>query len=219
MQRLPELLVSIKRNLDQERRRGRFLLTGSANLLVMRDVSESLAGRASFLTLWPMSRREKLREGTCGIWDEFISNAEEHWIDVVKDQQAVQVAPEDERDWRKLVKQGGYPTPALELNSEIDRSIWFDGYVRTYLERDVLQLANVAKLIEFRRLASLLCHRIGQIVNQSELGRTTAIPQSTVNRYLNLLEASYQLVRIPAYTKNRVKRLIKSRNPTGAILD
>ena len=60
VQRLPELLVSIKRNLDQERRRGRFLLTGSANLLVMRDVSESLAGRASFLTLWPMSRAKNL---------------------------------------------------------------------------------------------------------------------------------------------------------------
>ncbi len=213
VQRLPELLVSIKRNLDQERRRGRFLLTGSANLLVMRDVSESLAGRASFLTLWPMSRREKLGAGTCGIWDDIVSNAEKHWIDVVNDQQAVEVAPEDKKDWRELVKHGGYPTPALELNNEIERSIWFDGYVRTYLERDVLQLANVTNLIEFRRLATLLCHRIGQVVNQSELGRTAAIPQSTVNRYLNLLEASYQLVRIPAYTRNRVKRLIKSPKP------
>ena len=210
VQRLPELLVSIKRALDQERRRGRFLLTGSANLLVMRDGSESLAGRASYRTLWPMSRRERVGVGTCGIWDDFISNEENSWIDVIEDQQQDQVTFSNEKDWLELVRSGGYPIRALELNDEIERRIWFDGYVRTYLERDVLQLANVSNLIEFRRLTTLVCHRIGQIVNQSELGRTSAIPQSTVNRYLNLLEASYQLVRLRAYTENRVKRLIKS---------
>ena len=210
VQRFPQILVNIKRILDQEHHRGRFLLTGSANLLVMRSVSESLAGRASYLTLWPMSRREKLGLGTCGIWDELVSNEVEIWIDLLTNQRQDEIVLTKNQDWHKLVKQGGYPTPALELNDEVERRIWFDGYVRTYLERDVLQLANVTNLIEFRRLVTVMCHRIGQIVNQTELGRTTAIPQSTVNRYLNLLEASYQLIRLPAYTENRVKRLIKS---------
>lgn len=210
VQRLPQVLLDIKRLVDQDRNHGRYLLTGSANLLVMRDVSESLAGRASYLTLWPMSRREQLGLGTCGMWDELISNPEKDWVDLIIEESVDEIAADNNQDWRALAKRGGYPVPALELGEEGKRSIWFDGYVRTYLERDVLQLTNISNLIDFRRLTLMACHRIGQVVNQSELGRSTSIPQPTVNRYLNLLETSYQLVRVPAYVSKRPKRLIKS---------
>jgi len=113
-------------------------------------------------------------------------------------------------DWRDLARTGGYPVPALRLASEADRAIWFDGYVRSYLERDLQDLSAVESLIEFRRLMTAVCHRIGQVANQTEIGRDLQLPQPTVRRWLNLLEASYQLIRLPAYAVNRTKRLIKS---------
>ncbi|HUF67173.1 MAG TPA: DUF4143 domain-containing protein [Longimicrobiales bacterium] len=91
-----------------------------------------------------------------------------------------------------------------------DRDIWFDGYIRTYLERDLRDLSAIDNLIDFRRLMRAVCLRLGQLVNQTELGRDTQLPQPTVRRWLNLLETSYQLVRLPAFSVNRTKRLIKT---------
>lgn len=113
-------------------------------------------------------------------------------------------------DWRALARRGGFPTPALQLANNADRRVWFDGYVRTYLERDLQDLAAIAALPDFRRLMRAACLRVGQLVNQTELGRDAALPQPTVHRWLNLLETSYLLVRLPAYAVNRTKRLIKA---------
>jgi predicted AAA+ superfamily ATPase len=109
-----------------------------------------------------------------------------------------------------LARRGGFPTPALDLATAADRRIWFDGYVRTYLERDLQDLASISTLPDFRRLMRAACLRMGQLVNQTELGRDVALPQPTVHRWLNLLETSYLLVRLPAYAVNRTKRLIKA---------
>jgi hypothetical protein len=98
----------------------------------------------------------------------------------------------------------------VHLRTARDRAVWFDGYVRTYLERDLQELSAVAALPDFRRLMRAACLRLGNLVNQTELGRDAALPQATVHRYLNLLETSYLLVRLPAYAMNRTKRLIKS---------
>jgi len=204
VQREPDLLLAVKRVIDRERRPGRFLLTGSANLLLMRKVSESLAGRASYLTLWPMTRREQRGLGRCGLWEELLATRDEAWLDLLAS------GPEEPEDWRALARRGGFPTPAVHLKRAADRQIWFDGYVRTYLERDLQDLSAVAALPDFRRLMRAACLRLGQLVNQTELGRDVALPQPTVRRYLNLLETSYLLVRLPAYTVNRTKRLIKS---------
>ncbi len=205
VQREPDLLNAVKRAIDRRRDPGRFLLTGSANLLLMQRVSESLAGRASYLTLWPMTRREQAGVGQCGIWDELIAAPDEEWPDIIRVQ-----TPELEEDWRALARRGGFPTPALELGSEGDRAVWFDGYVRTYLERDLQVLSSIAALPDFRRLMRASCLRMGQLVNQTDLGRDVALSQPTVHRYLNLLETSYLLVRLPAYAVNRTKRLIKA---------
>ena len=204
VQREPDLLNAVKRSIDGRREPGRFLLTGSANLLLMRQVSESLAGRASYLTLWPMTRREQMSQAACGLWDSLLATPESDWIDVINER------PGHSEDWRALARRGGFPTPALELNSDEDRTIWFDGYVRTYLERDLQALSSISALPDFRRLMRAACLRMGQLVNQTDLGRDVALPQPTVHRYLNLLETSYLLVRLPAYAVNRTKRLIKS---------
>lgn len=204
VQRAPTLMHAVKRAIDQRRVAGRFLLTGSANLLMMRQVSESLAGRASYLTLWPMTRREQRGEGRAGLWEELLATPEAKWLDLLASQ------PDSAEDWRALALRGGFPTPALELTRAADRAIWFDGYVRTYLERDLQDLAAIGSLPDFRRLMRAACLRIGQLTNQAELGRDVALPQPTAHRWLNLLETSYLLVRLPAYAVNRTKRLIKT---------
>lgn len=204
IQRAPDLMLAVKRAVDAKRQKGRFLLTGSANLLLMQAVSESLAGRASYLTLWPMTRREQLGLGRAGVWDELLDAADDDWPEVLSAQGA---APED---WSQLARRGGYPTPALELDSATARATWFSGYTKTYLERDLQDISSVTALPDLRRLMRATCLRLGQLVNQTELGRDVSLPQATVHRYLNLLEMSYQLVRVPAYSVNRTRRLIKT---------
>ncbi|MCY3547385.1 MAG: ATP-binding protein [Gemmatimonadetes bacterium] len=204
VQREPGLLSAVKREIDRGRQPGRFLLTGSANLLLMRRISESLAGRASYLTLWPMTRREQLGLGQCGIWEELVEVTDREWLDVVTEDGG------GREDWRPLAQRGGFPFPAVHLGTAEERAIWFDGYVRTYLERDLQTLSAIHSLPDFRRLMHAACLRIGSTVNQSELSRDIGLSQPTVHRYLNLLETSYLLLRIPAYAVNRTKRLIKS---------
>src|SRR5688500_17314211 len=131
VQREPDLLLAVKRSIDRSRRTGQFLLTGSANLLLMRTVSESLAGRASFLTLWPMTRREQRGFGRCGLWQELIQSDPLDWVERIRADEA------GEEDWRKLALRGGFPTPAVHMNTPADRAIWFDGYTRSYLDRDL----------------------------------------------------------------------------------
>lgn len=204
VQREPDLLRAVKRAIDRRRRAGQFLLTGSANLLLMRGVSESLAGRATYLTLWPMARREQQGLGRCGLWEELLTAEDREWPDLLR---ADNAEPED---WAALARRGGFPTPAVHMRTAGERAVWFEGYVRTYLERDLQTLSSIAALPDFRRLMRAACFRLGQLVNQTELARDVALAQPTVHRYLNLLETSFLLVRVPAYAVNRTKRLIKT---------
>lgn len=202
VQRVPELLLAIKRDVDRSRKPGRFLLTGSANLLMMRRVSESLAGRAVYLTLWPMTETEKQGQPNAGPWGD--------WLEAPDVQAARKLAPSTKTgDCASRVFAGGYPVPAL-AEEETERTLWFDGYVRTYLERDLQDLASISSLADFRRLMRLAAHRVGQMLNQSELARDAALSQATAHRYLNLLETSYQIVRLPAFAVSRTKRLVKT---------
>lgn len=204
VQREPQLMLAIKREIDERRAAGRFLLTGSANLLLMKSVSETLAGRASYLTLWPMTRTEQLGLARCGVWDQFFEAPPQDWLEML----GAQNLPKE--DWRALARRGGFPPAAIQMRTDRERAIWFDGYVRTYLERDLQSLSNISALPDFRRLMQAVSLRVGQLVNQTALGRDIGMAQPTVHRYLNLLETSYLLVRLPAYAVNRNKRLIKS---------
>lgn len=204
IQRAPDLLRVIKRNVDQDRRRGQFLVTGSANLALMAQVSESLAGRASYLTLWSMTRQEQLGSGRAGRWEELLATPDGSWRDLLLGK------PADRADWQSAARRGGFPEVAVHAADDRERTIWFDGYIRTYLERDLAALSSVTSLVDYRRLMRAAALRIGQVVNQTELGRDVALPQPTAHRYLNLLETSYLLLRLPAYAINKTKRLVKS---------
>lgn len=209
VQRSPDLLLAVKRAVDERRVPGRFLLTGSANLLLMQKISESLAGRAAYLTLWPLTRREQLGLGQTGAWSRLFASPDREWCALL----LAEDAPEE--DWRSLALRGGYPVPALELSDAASRSLWFDGYTRTYLERDLQDLSTVTSLVDFRRLMRAACLRLGGLVNQAELGRDVGLPQPTVHRHLSLLETSYQLVRVPPFAVNRTRRSPVPRSSTG----
>ena len=206
VQREPDLLLAVKRAVDDDRprRNGRFLLTGSANLLLMRRVSETLAGRATYVHLWPLTRRERLGRGSPGLWSDLLATPVAEWPDLVESRD------EAPADWRAEVRAGGYPTPAVALDGDEARSLWFDGYVRTYLERDLQSLTVVGNLVDFRRLMRAASHRLGGLINQADVGRDLQVPRTTVQRHLHLLETSFQVVRLSPYSVNRGKRLVKS---------
>jgi uncharacterized protein len=206
VQRAPDLLLAVKREVDMDRPRrpGRYVLTGSANLLLMEGVSESLAGRAAYLKLWPLTRSEVGGRGGTGAWSELLAVPIGEWESVVR------ARPEDRGDWRKLTAVGGLPVPAHELDIQEARSLWFDGYVETYLERDLQALSRIDSLGDFRRLIRAAALRLGTVLNQAEIARDVAISRPTAHRWLNLLETSFQIVRVEAFAVNRTKRLIKS---------
>lgn len=205
IQREPDLLLAIKRAVDANRIPGRFLLTGSANLDLMRGVSETLAGRAVYVTLWPMTRREAEGEGRAGSWDVLLDESPRRWLEAIADP-----APATRSTWQELALRGGYPLPALHLGTSSDRAAWFEGYLQTYLERDLRQLAAIDNLVAFQRLVRAVAHRSGGLMNQARLARDAGLPPTTAQRYLHLLETSYQLLRVEPYTVNRNKRLVKS---------
>ncbi|MEE4607841.1 MAG: ATP-binding protein [Desulfobacteraceae bacterium] len=206
VQRARDLLIAVKMAVDADPARtpGRFVLTGSANLLMMERISDTLAGRAAYVTLWPFSRRERLGLGSTGIWSELLETSSKDWKALLGANQG------PAEDWRTAAGLGGLPVPSHLLSGAEERALWFSGYVQTYLERDLQVLRAVENLADFRRLMRAACLRIGNLVNQTELGRDVGISQPQVHRFLNLMEASYQAVRLNAYTVTRTRRLIKA---------
>ncbi|MDH5642962.1 MAG: ATP-binding protein [Gemmatimonadota bacterium] len=216
VQRAPDLVLAVKRAVDERREPGRFVLTGSANLLLMKEVADTLAGRVVYLTLAPLSRREQLGFGEVGAWDLLFRQKPNEWLAALDNSEAP-VEP-----WEDLAKRGGYPVPAYHLTSETDRDQWFASYVRTYLERDLANLSAVEHLANLRRLMHAAALRVGNLLNQTDLARDVGLAPTTAQRYLRLLEISYQLTLVPAYSVNRTKRLTKSPkiywNDTGLAL-
>ena len=206
IQRSRDLLTAVKRAVDAgaAREPGRFVLTGSANLLMLERISETLAGRAVYVTLWPFSRRERQGLGRTGPWSELLATPFAGWRAILA------ADPGGEEDWRAAARLGGLPVPAHTLADDEARALWFSGYVQTYLERDLQALRAVENLPDFRRLMRAACLRIGGLLNQTELSRDVGIVQPQVHRFLNLMEASYQAIRLQAYAVNRTRRLIKA---------
>ena len=205
VQRAPELLLAVKRAVDEDRVPGRFLLTGSTNLELQQGISETLAGRAIYLTLWPMTAGEAAGAGRTGPWSTFLDEAPGDWLE------ALTPAVKGNRGaWREVAARGGYPDPALRMRTADDRAAWFEGYLRTYVERDLQQLAAIDNLVGFQRLVRAAALRIGSVLNRADLARDVGLPPTTAQRYLDLLETSYQLIPLPAYSVNRTKRLVKS---------
>ena len=196
-QRSPELLTAVKRVVDRARRPGRIVLSGSANFALLRGVSESLAGRALYLTLQPFTRRELSGQ-----------HSSTPFLRRFFDQRELPIQSSMQPVREKEILDGGLPPVAL--GEARRRDLWFLGYEQTYLERDVRDLAQVADLVTFRDFVRLAALRTGQILNRSDLSRDAKLPASTASRYFDLLETSFVVARLLPYLRSRTTRLIKS---------
>jgi uncharacterized protein len=198
IQRAPGLFVAIKAEVDRNRQAGRFLLTGSANVLLIPRLSESLAGRMEILTLRPFSQGE-------------LAGTPEVFIDALfaKTLPALAAVSLDWPHIAKILLTGGYP-PAVARPTLERRHAWFGSYVTTILERDVRDIANVEALRTLPRLLALLAARSASLLNFAELSRASAIPQSTLKRYFALFETTFLVQLVPAWSTNLGKRLVKS---------
>jgi len=174
----------------------RFILSGSANLALLSRVFETLAGRAAYFTLYPMTRRE-VRDKT----SQPLFLAEFIRVQTLPREAAEPVTDEE-------VLAGGLPPACLGPAEAVTE--WFRGYVQTYVERDVRQLSQIPDLVAFRTLAQRAALRSAQILVVSTLARDAKLSAATAGRYLNLLEASFLIRRLPPFLKNRSLRLIKS---------
>lgn len=196
VQRAAGIFLAIKAQVDKDRTPGRFLLTGSANILLLPQIADSLAGRMEVLALWPLSQSE--------IADHPLS-----LIDCVFQGTFADRYPYDRQDFIERMTAGGYPE-ALGRRSERRREAWFDSYLSTILLRDVRDLAQIEGLTELPRLTQLLAARSGGLLNAAELSRTSGIAQTTLKRYLTLLETLFLIRLVPAWSSNLGKRLQKS---------
>jgi len=199
VQRATELLVAVKASVDRKRTPGRFLLTGSANVLFLPRLSESLAGRMETLTLLPLSQGE-LRETR----ESFIERA---FADVFEPgaSNGASVAG----GVIEAAVRGGYPEAIARPDDE-RRGAWFGSYLTAILQRDVRDLANVEGLTEMPRLLSLLASRSAGLLNYSDLSRSISIPQTTLKRYFTLLETTFLVRTLPGWSSNTGLRLTKA---------
>lgn len=196
IQRAPELFLAIKASVDKDRSPGRFLLTGSANVLRLPQLSDSLAGRMEIIELHPLSQTEFAKQPTSLIDLFFEGNFKNSY-----------------QFNRKLfidkILAGGYPE-VIKCTSQNRRTAWFDSYLTTILQHDVKNISQIDGLTELPRLVELLAIRSGGLLNFAELSRSTAIPQTTLKRYMTLLETLFLIHQVPAWSSNLGKRLQKS---------
>jgi len=196
VQRAPELLRAIKRTVDQDRRPGRFLLTGSADLLALPRASESLAGRMEVITLLPLAHAELLRRKP-----RFLDHAFNGKLGSVGD-------PVLGPELVELIVAGGYPE--MVARTPARRQQWARDYARAVIARDVRDVAEVVRLDDMPRLMRALTHHSGQLLNFTELGGQLGLDAKTAQRYLGILEQVYLVRRVEPWFMNRLKRMIKT---------
>jgi predicted AAA+ superfamily ATPase len=200
VQRAPELLLAVKRAVDRGRVAGGILLTGSANFSLLRPVADSLAGRAVYLELSPFCKGE---------WEGCRKS-----LDLIDGLFREKLAFDDwegpRLDWRQMLCRGGFP-PALEIEDDAARGMWFGGYVQTYLERDLRQLSNVGNLGDFQMLMRLAAGRTARLLNESDLARDAGISQPTCHRHMQWLEVGCLISRLEAFHANASSGMRKAK--------
>lgn len=198
VQRAPDLLLAIKQSVDEDRRPGRFLLTGSANLLTVKTIHESLAGRVEIIPLYPLGRSEQL-----GIkHPQFMAKA---FRGAVPDT-AEALSKEKLSDW---VTAGGYPE-AMKRRSERRRQDWYRAYIKSIVERDLPEISNLAKPDQIPRVLHIAAQFAGQLTNLSEIGRSVGLDHKTADHYVRVLEQLYLIQRVQPWFRNELSRLVKT---------
>lgn len=195
VQRAPSLLLAIKKSIDEDRRPGRFLLTGSANLMAAPTVADSLAGRMETLTLLPFAQIE-------------IEGRLSNWIDRLHQGEPLRAALGEARVSDRVLK-GGYPE-VLTRDSERRRHAWAQQYLDALIQRDVRELASVDKIDALSRLLRVIALTSGQIANFSQLAAQVGLDSKTAARFVSIFEQMSLLRRLEAWSSNHLNRLVKA---------
>ena len=197
VQRAPQLLLAIKKSVDEDRRPGRFMLTGSANLMSLPTVADSLAGRMETLSLLPLSQSE-------------IGSRSANWIDSAFAGRILKVdQPALGSDLIDRVLRGGYPE-AISRATTKRRVAWARQYIDALIQRDIRDVAGIEKLDQLPRFLRALAQTAGQMCNYTQLGGHVGLDGKTVSRYVGVFEQMYLLKRIDVWARNRLNRVIKT---------
>lgn len=200
VQKAPYLLTEIKKRVDKNRVPGKYLLTGSANIELIPKLQETLAGRIAFIEMYPVS-----------LFERYSRNEKPGLIRLIEGDSLIEICS---GFYKKLnlieeIILGSYPEPMLKHDSFFSEN-WFDGYIRSYLERDIRDISNIHSLSDYQRVLSLSSFRVGGLLSYSELAKDCGINLMTVKRYLNLLFISYQYYLLQPFFRNVGKRFVKS---------
>lgn len=197
VQRAPDILRAIKKTVDEDRRPGRFLLTGSANIFTLPTVSESLAGRMEIVGLLPLSHAE-IR----GVKPAFLARA---FAGKIGKPSEVMIG----HDLVRSVVIGGYPE-MVQRKAPKRRQMWARDYVKTIVQRDVRDVAEVEKLDQMPRLLRVLAHHSGQLTNFSEIGGQIGLDDKTTRKYVAIMEELFLVRRLEPWFRNQLKRIVKT---------
>lgn len=197
IQRAPELLRAIKLSIDENRKPGRFLLTGSANLLALPQIGDSLAGRMEILTLYPLSLAEIQRRQ-----NHFIKSAlEQSWPN-----QTIHLEQSEVISW---VLKGGYPEMLTRPTFD-RRNAWAKSYVKAIVERDVKDISSIEKLVEMPRLLEVLAQQSGKLTNFTQIGGQLHLDTKTAQKYVGLLETLFLVHQLRPWHDNTLSRIVKT---------
>ncbi|MCB0825590.1 MAG: ATP-binding protein [Armatimonadetes bacterium] len=188
VQRAPQISRSIKAAVDKNRKPGMFVLTGSANVLVLPKLSDSLAGRMEVVPLWPFSVGERR-----GLREDFAAKAFNN-----EPLTSLEFDPEED------ILKGGFPEP-ISRDSARRRSAWFEQYLKALIERDIRDLSDVEGLRQIPRLLRTLAESTYEVLNIAALSRATGVPASSLTRYLSLLEGVFLTRTFPAWTSTEAR--------------
>lgn len=199
IQKVPEVLEGIKIDIDTQRVNGNFLLTGSANVLDMKKAKDTLAGRIIEIPMYPLSQKE------------LHNKADENIIDILftKGVKGLTSVKKSYSETLEAILNGGYPE-ILKIDSPRGKSLWFNAYISTYVERDIRDVGELRDISAFIRFYNIIAPRSCGLVNKSDLASDANLSEATVNNYLSMLEMIYQISLLHPYASNVSKRFIKS---------
>ena len=198
IQRVPALLGAIKMSVDRDRRAGRFLLTGSANLLLLPAVSESLAGRMEVVRLYPLTEAEKAREP-----GRFVER-----LLAGSFRPRVHAGQPDPGDLVRRLLQGGYPEARRRTGARLRQ--WHRDYIDALIQRDARDIANLRNLDHLGTLLTLLALQTAQLLNVTAAAKHVGIRRETAENHLSALERLFLVRRLPAWHRNDARRLVKA---------
>ncbi len=197
VQRAPGLFLSIKKLVDDNRNGVRYILTGSADVMTLPKIADSLAGRIEIHSLWPLSvgeiqgKKSRFMEILVSPDKQFSSNSC-NWHELLK-----------------MIHTGGYPEVVLR-KTDARRSKWFTAYLASILQKDIRELSRIEGLAEIPKILNLLATRVGSTVNYSDIARISGVKNSTLQRYIALLEQVFLVLKIPAWTPSAEGKYVKS---------